>query len=131
MKKLCEFCRNILLSLNKMARYLPKHIRFFFSFVPLGVCLYCSVNKLKPVYSPYNGFSKYILHMCLYCRDGSKTIEFNNGQRELHTSQFKRREYPDGTVKTVYSNGHQETKYVSGRIRVKDKDGNILMDTKL
>ncbi|XP_065586154.1 centromere protein J [Cyrtonyx montezumae] len=64
-------------------------------------------------------------------RDGSKTIEFNNGQRELHTPQFKRREYPDGTVKTVYSNGHQETKYISGRIRVKDKDGNILMDTKL
>ncbi|XP_035182604.1 centromere protein J isoform X2 [Oxyura jamaicensis] len=64
-------------------------------------------------------------------RDGSKTIEFNNGQRELHTSQFKRREYPDGTVKTVYMNGHQETKYVSGRVRVKDKDGNILMDTKV
>ncbi|XP_013817657.1 centromere protein J isoform X1 [Apteryx mantelli] len=64
-------------------------------------------------------------------RDGSKTIEFNNGQRELHTSQFKRREYPDGTVKTVYMNGHQETKYVSGRVRVKDKDGNIIMDTKL
>ncbi|XP_063195267.1 centromere protein J [Chroicocephalus ridibundus] len=64
-------------------------------------------------------------------RDGSKTIEFNNGQRELHTPQFKRREYPDGTVKTVYVNGQQETKYVSGRVRVKDKDGNIIMDTKL
>ncbi|XP_029792890.1 centromere protein J isoform X3 [Suricata suricatta] len=64
-------------------------------------------------------------------RDGNKIIEFNNGQRELHTAQFKRREYPDGTVKTVYTNGHQETKYTSGRIRVKDKDGNILMDTKL
>ncbi|KGL80370.1 Centromere protein J, partial [Tinamus guttatus] len=64
-------------------------------------------------------------------RDGSKTIEFNNGQRELHTAQFKRREYPDGTVKTVYMNGHQETKYISGRIRVKDKDGNIIMDTKV
>ncbi|KAG8524703.1 Centromere protein J, partial [Galemys pyrenaicus] len=64
-------------------------------------------------------------------RDGSKIIEFNNGQRELHTAQFKRREYPDGTVKTVYTNGHQETKYTSGRIRVKDKDGNVLMDTKL
>ncbi|XP_010570912.1 PREDICTED: centromere protein J [Haliaeetus leucocephalus] len=64
-------------------------------------------------------------------RDGSKTIEFNNGQRELHTSQFKRREYPDGTVKTVYTNGQQETKYISGRVRVKDKDGNIIMDTKL
>ncbi|GAB5566199.1 centromere protein J isoform X1 [Prionailurus iriomotensis] len=64
-------------------------------------------------------------------KDGNKIIEFNNGQRELHTAQFKRREYPDGTVKTVYTNGHQETKYTSGRIRVKDKDGNILMDTKL
>ncbi|XP_036893031.1 centromere protein J isoform X2 [Sturnira hondurensis] len=64
-------------------------------------------------------------------RDGSKIIEFNNGQRELHTAQFKRREYPDGTVKTVYANGHQETKYTSGRLRVKDKDGNVLMDTKL
>ncbi|XP_051635063.1 centromere protein J isoform X1 [Manacus candei] len=63
--------------------------------------------------------------------DGSKTIEFNNGQRELHTSQFKRREYPDGSVKTVYMNGQQETKYGSGRVRVKDKDGNIIMDTKL
>ncbi|KAM4683414.1 centrosomal P4.1-associated protein isoform 1-T1 [Amazona ochrocephala] len=64
-------------------------------------------------------------------RDGSKTIEFSNGQRELHTAQFKRREYPDGTVKTVYLNGQQETKYVSGRVRVKDKDGNVIMDTKL
>ncbi|XP_023554937.1 centromere protein J [Octodon degus] len=64
-------------------------------------------------------------------RDGNKIIEFNNGQRELHTTQFKRREYPDGTVKTVYANGHQETKYASGRIRIKDKDGNVLMDTQL
>lgn len=64
-------------------------------------------------------------------RDGNKIIEFNNGQRELHTAQFKRREYPDGTVKTVYANGHQETKYTSGRVRVKDKDGNVLMDTEM
>ncbi|XP_006046150.2 centromere protein J isoform X1 [Bubalus bubalis] len=64
-------------------------------------------------------------------RDGNKIIEFNNGQRELHTAQFKRREYPDGTVKTVYTNGHQETKYTSGRVRMKDKDGNVLMDTKM
>ena len=63
--------------------------------------------------------------------DGNKIIEFNNGQRELHTAQFKRREYPDGTVKTVYANGHQETKYTSGRVRVKDKDGNVLMDTEM
>ncbi|XP_077154442.1 centrosomal P4.1-associated protein [Ranitomeya variabilis] len=63
--------------------------------------------------------------------DGSKVIEFDNGQREFHTTQFKRREYPDGTVKTVYTNGQQETKYASGRVRVKDKDGNVIVDTKM
>ncbi|XP_069035269.1 centromere protein J [Lepisosteus oculatus] len=63
--------------------------------------------------------------------DGSKVIEFNNGQREVHTAEYKRREYPDGTVKTVYANGQQETKYPTGRVRIKDKDGNIVMDTKV
>lgn len=63
--------------------------------------------------------------------DGTKVIAFDNGQRELHTPQFKRREYPDGTIKTVYTNGQQETKYASGRVRVKDKDGNVIMDTKM
>ncbi|XP_069825890.1 centromere protein J [Dendropsophus ebraccatus] len=63
--------------------------------------------------------------------DGTKVIEFDNGQREFHTAQYKRREYPDGTVKTVYTNGQQETKYASGRVRVKDKDGNVIMDTKV
>ncbi|XP_072433540.1 centrosomal P4.1-associated protein-like isoform X3 [Chiloscyllium punctatum] len=62
--------------------------------------------------------------------DGNKIIEFNNGQREIHTSSYKRREYPDGTVKTVYLNGQQETKYSSGRIRIKDKEGHIIMDSK-
>ncbi|XP_007903788.2 centromere protein J isoform X2 [Callorhinchus milii] len=62
--------------------------------------------------------------------DGNKIIEFNNGQREIHTSQYKRREYPDGTIKTVYQNGEQETKYISGRVRIKDKEGNIIMDSK-
>ncbi|XP_077197755.1 centrosomal P4.1-associated protein [Paroedura picta] len=62
-------------------------------------------------------------------QDGSKTIEFNNGQEELHTAHFKRRKYPDGTTKTIYANGCQETKYASGRVRVKDKDGKVIMDT--
>ncbi|XP_033504885.1 uncharacterized protein LOC117270953 isoform X2 [Epinephelus lanceolatus] len=53
---------------------------------------------------------------------GEKMVEFPNGQREIHTSQYKRREYPDGTVKTIYPNGRQETKYASGRVRIKAKD---------
>ncbi|XP_078412879.1 uncharacterized protein LOC144689571 [Cetorhinus maximus] len=63
-------------------------------------------------------------------KNGDKIIEFNNGQREIHTSQYKRREYPDGTIKTVYSNGQQETKYSTGRVRIKDKEGNIILDKK-
>uniref|UniRef100_A0A9L0JLQ3 Centromere protein J C-terminal domain-containing protein n=1 Tax=Equus asinus TaxID=9793 RepID=A0A9L0JLQ3_EQUAS len=63
-------------------------------------------------------------------RNGDKTIVFSNGQREIHTAQFKRREYPDGTSKTVYCNGHQETKYASGRVRIKDETGNIILDKK-
>ncbi|XP_027140448.1 uncharacterized protein si:ch211-140l13.3 isoform X4 [Larimichthys crocea] len=53
---------------------------------------------------------------------GKKIVDFPNGQREIHTSQYKRREDPDGTVKTIYSNGRQETKYASGRVRVKEKN---------
>ncbi|XP_037607014.1 uncharacterized protein si:ch211-140l13.3 isoform X2 [Sebastes umbrosus] len=56
---------------------------------------------------------------------GEKVIDFPNGQRELHTSQYKRREYPDGTVKTIYPNRRQETKYASGRARIKEKEVTI------
>uniref|UniRef100_A0A4W2FPY9 Centromere protein J C-terminal domain-containing protein n=1 Tax=Bos indicus x Bos taurus TaxID=30522 RepID=A0A4W2FPY9_BOBOX len=63
-------------------------------------------------------------------RNGDKTIVLSNGQREVHTAQFKRREYPDGTTKTVYHDGHQETKDASGRVRVRDEAGNIILDRK-
>ncbi|XP_031169711.1 uncharacterized protein si:ch211-140l13.3 isoform X2 [Sander lucioperca] len=57
---------------------------------------------------------------------GEKMVDFPSGQKEIHTSQFKRREYPDGTVKTVYPDGRQETKYASGRVRIKEKDKVII-----
>ncbi|XP_022110307.1 centromere protein J-like isoform X2 [Acanthaster planci] len=63
-------------------------------------------------------------------QNGNRTMEFPNGQREVHTAQYKRREFPDGTVKTVYPDGRQETRYSSGRIRVKDKDGRVILDKK-
>ena len=53
---------------------------------------------------------------------------FSNGQRDTHTAQFERREYPDGTVKTVYSSGLQETKYTSGRVRVRHETDSIVLD---
>ena len=41
----------------------------------------------------------------------------------------QRREYPDGTVKTLFNDGRQETRYANGRTRVKDKDGNLVHDS--
>ncbi|XP_014487031.1 PREDICTED: centromere protein J isoform X2 [Dinoponera quadriceps] len=61
--------------------------------------------------------------------NGDKVLTFPNGQREVHTKEHKRREYPDGTVKLVYADGTQETRYSSGRKRLRDKDGNLLMDS--
>ncbi|XP_053918306.1 centromere protein J-like [Cuculus canorus] len=63
-------------------------------------------------------------------KNGDKIVVFSNGQKEVHTAQFKRREYSDGTVKTVYCNGRQETKYPNGRVRIKDEEGNIILDKK-
>ncbi|XP_025091512.1 centromere protein J-like isoform X1 [Pomacea canaliculata] len=61
-------------------------------------------------------------------KNGERILEFPNGQREIHTQHYKRREYPDGTVKTLHNDGRQETRYSTGRLRLKDKDGNILVD---
>ena len=44
---------------------------------------------------------------------------------------FQKREYPDGTVKIVYEDGRQETRYSSGRIRKKDTHGNLIFDSEM
>lgn len=61
--------------------------------------------------------------------DGSKVFEFVSGQREIHTVGEKRREYPDGTVKILHQDGRTETHYKTGRTRIKDCEGNIIIDT--
>lgn len=62
-------------------------------------------------------------------RSGDKILNLPNGQKEIHTKLNKRREYPDGTVKLVYPDGSQETRYSNGRVRLKDQDGTLIMDT--
>jgi len=59
---------------------------------------------------------------------GDKQITFPNGQKEVHTALFKKREYPDGTTKTVFTDGRQETRYSNGRVRVKDASGVVVLD---
>ncbi|XP_068243000.1 centromere protein J [Palaemon carinicauda] len=61
--------------------------------------------------------------------DGFKVMEFVSGQKEVHTPDQKRREYPDGTVKILHSDGRTETRYKTGRVRIKDREGNILSDS--
>ncbi|KAM4785523.1 uncharacterized protein ACIQIH_004420 [Cyanocitta cristata] len=63
-------------------------------------------------------------------KNGDKIVVFSDGQREIHTAQFRRREYLDGTVKTVFCNGRQETKYSTGRVQIKDEEGNLILDKK-
>lgn len=60
---------------------------------------------------------------------GEQRIVFSNGQVEVHAKDHKRREFPDGTVKLVYNDGTSETRYASGRVRIKDKHGNLIMDS--
>lgn len=37
--------------------------------------------------------------------DGTKIIDFPNGEREIRTSNYKRREFSDGSIKTTYADG--------------------------
>ncbi|XP_045770824.1 centromere protein J [Maniola jurtina] len=60
---------------------------------------------------------------------GEQRIMFPNGQVEVHAKDHKRREFPDGTIKLVYNDGTSETRYASGRVRIKDKHGNLIMDS--
>lgn len=48
-KKLHEFCRNMLLSINRMAWYLTKHYIFFFFISSFGLMSVLSVLRIKPV----------------------------------------------------------------------------------
>ncbi|XP_045454271.1 centromere protein J [Melitaea cinxia] len=61
--------------------------------------------------------------------NGEQRIVFANGQVEVHAEDHKRREFPDGSVKLIYNDGTAETRYASGRIRIKDKHGNLIMDS--
>nr|KAF6274027.1 hypothetical protein mPipKuh1_010691 [Pipistrellus kuhlii] len=56
-------------------------------------------------------------------RNGDKTIVFSDGQRDVHTAEFKRREHPDGSARTVYRDGRQEVRLASGRGRVRGERG--------
>ncbi|KAK3919069.1 Centromere protein J, partial [Frankliniella fusca] len=63
--------------------------------------------------------------------NGNTVILLPNGEKELHTNEYMRKDFLDGTVKFIYKDGSQETRYPSGRIRIKDSHGNLIKDTGL
>ncbi|GFR97057.1 centromere protein J [Elysia marginata] len=63
-----------------------------------------------------------------YNSQGERTVEYPSGDREVHTAEFQRREFPDGIIKTIYADGRHETRFPNGRVRMRDKDGNVVMD---
>lgn len=46
-----------------------------------------------------------------------------------HSFSHQRHEYRNGIIKTVYADGTQETRYPSGRLRIKDKHENVIVDS--
>lgn len=63
------------------------------------------------------------------CKVGFFLKSLNKVDAYIFLKPIQRREYPDGTVKTLYEDGRSETRYANGRIRVKDKSGQIITDT--
>ena len=60
--------------------------------------------------------------------NGKTEMEFANGEKEVHNKTYRRRDYPDGTSKTIFNDGIQQTTYPSGRVRIKDALGCVIFD---
>ncbi|KRY91451.1 Centromere protein J [Trichinella pseudospiralis] len=60
--------------------------------------------------------------------DGTEVVHFVDGSKEVRHKDYLRREFPCGDVKFKYSDGTEETRYASGRVRVKDKHGKVIRD---
>lgn len=58
------------------------------------------------------------------------TITWPSGQKEERTEEYVKRIYTNGTVKIMYKDGSEETRYFNGRIRRKDRNGLLVDDTK-
>ena len=60
--------------------------------------------------------------------NGDKVVNLVNGQVEEHTSLYRKRSHPDGTVKILHRDGRVETRYKGGRVKIKDARGVVIED---
>ncbi|XP_070589944.1 desmoplakin-like isoform X2 [Erythrolamprus reginae] len=61
-------------------------------------------------------------------KNGDKTIHFRNGQKEIQTAGSKRREYPDGTIKTMYANDQWEMKNIGEEVQMQNDKEVLMLD---
>jgi len=60
--------------------------------------------------------------------NGEKFIQHTNQTKEIHTDTFKRKLFPNGSILTVFNTGEQEIRYANGKIKLKDAQGNVVME---
>ena len=60
--------------------------------------------------------------------NGDKLFSLPSGETEEHTSKYRKRMFPDGTVNVLHMDGMVETKYKGGRVKVKDANGVVIQD---
>ncbi|UJR08917.1 hypothetical protein I4U23_013170 [Adineta vaga] len=62
--------------------------------------------------------------------NGEKFIQHPNQTKEVHTDTYKRKLFPNGSILTVFNTGEQEIRYANGKIKIKDAQGNIIVEKK-
>ncbi|CAF2553753.1 unnamed protein product [Rotaria sp. Silwood2] len=62
--------------------------------------------------------------------NGEKFIQHPNQTKEVHTDTYKRKLFPNGSILTVFNTGEQEVRYANGKIKIKDAQGNIIVEKK-
>lgn len=62
--------------------------------------------------------------------NGEKFIQHPNQTKEVHTDTYKRKLFPNGSILTVFNTGEQEVRYANGKVKLKDAQGNTIMEKK-
>lgn len=62
--------------------------------------------------------------------NGEKFIQHPNQTKEVHTDTYKRKLFPNGSILTVFNTGEQEIRYANGKIKIKDAQGNVIIEKK-
>ncbi|KHJ49611.1 hypothetical protein D918_00738 [Trichuris suis] len=60
--------------------------------------------------------------------DGTEIFCFKDGSKETRCKDYMRRYFPNGDVKIKHADGTEETRYATGRLRLKDPSGKVIRD---